>query len=69
MFLVVVFVPGRLPCKFHGGYHGDVLVLFRAGYHEGMTGSNTREVLFLFFVSYSCSCSRQVTGDSSEKEL
>jgi hypothetical protein len=48
MFLVVVFVPGRLPCKFHGGYHGDVLVLFRAGYHGGMIGNNTREVLFLF---------------------
>jgi hypothetical protein len=68
MFLLVVFVPGRLPCKFHGGFHGAVLVLFWAGYHEGMTGSNTREV-FLFFVSYSCFCSRQVTVDSSEKEL
>jgi hypothetical protein len=69
MFLVVVFVSGRLPCKFYGGYHGDVLVLFRAGYHEGMFGSNTREVLFLFSVSYSCSCSRQVKDDSFEKEL
>jgi hypothetical protein len=48
MFLVVVFVPGRLPCKFHGGYHGDVLVLFWAGYHGGIIGHNTRKVLFLF---------------------
>jgi hypothetical protein len=67
MFLVVVFVPGKLPCKFHGGYHGDVLVLFWVGYHEGMTSNNTSEVLFLIFVYYSCY--RQVTGDSSEKEL
>jgi low affinity Fe/Cu permease len=27
MFLVVDLVPGRLSCKFHGGYHGDVVVL------------------------------------------
>jgi hypothetical protein len=52
MFLVVVFVPGRLPCKFHGSYHGDVLVLFRAGYHEGMIGHNTGEVLFLFLLLF-----------------
>jgi len=37
MFLVVVFFRGRLPCKFHRGSHGDVLVLFQAGYHKGMT--------------------------------
>jgi hypothetical protein len=43
MFLVVVFFPGRLPCKFHE----DVLVFFQVGYHEGMTGRNTREVLFM----------------------
>jgi hypothetical protein len=54
MFLVVVFVLGRLPCKFHGGYHGDILVLFRAGYRGGMIGNNTGEVLFLFLL---CSCS------------
>jgi hypothetical protein len=48
MFLVVVFVPGRLPCKFHG----DVLVLFQVGYHEGMTGNNTGEVLFLFLLLF-----------------
>jgi hypothetical protein len=45
MFLVVVSVPGRLPCKSHGGYNGDVLVLFRAGYHGGIIGHNTRKVL------------------------
>jgi hypothetical protein len=27
MFLVVDLVPGMLSCKFHAGYHGDVLVL------------------------------------------
>jgi hypothetical protein len=27
MFLVVDLVPGRLSCKFHGGYHGDIVVL------------------------------------------
>jgi hypothetical protein len=71
MFLVVVFVPGRLPCKFHGSYHGDVLVLFQAGYHGGIIGHNTRKVLFLFLVLVFlfCSCSRQVTGNSSEREL
>jgi hypothetical protein len=50
MFLVVVSVPGRLPCKFHGGYHGDVLVFFRAGYHGGITGHNTRKVLFMLLI-------------------
>jgi hypothetical protein len=53
MFLVVVFVPDRLPCKFHGDYHGYVLILFRVGYHGGMIGNNIGEVflfLLLFFV-------------------
>jgi hypothetical protein len=27
MFLVVDFVLDRLSCKFHGSYHGDVVVL------------------------------------------
>jgi hypothetical protein len=27
MFLVTYLVPGRLSCKFHGGYHGYVVVL------------------------------------------
>jgi hypothetical protein len=27
MFLVVDLVLERLSCKFHGGYHGDVVVL------------------------------------------
>jgi hypothetical protein len=32
MFLVVASIPDMLPCKFHGGYYGDVLVLFQVGY-------------------------------------
>jgi hypothetical protein len=58
MFLVVDFVPGRLSCKFHGGYHGDVVVLvscFRAGYYGGMIGHNTGRVL-KSVVLISCYC-------------
>jgi hypothetical protein len=47
MFLVVVNIPGRLPCKFHGGYHGDILFLFWVGYHGGIIGHNTRKLLFV----------------------
>jgi hypothetical protein len=52
MFLVVVIVPSRLPSKFHGGYHEDVLVLFQIGYHGGMIGNNNGEVLFLFLIFF-----------------
>jgi hypothetical protein len=50
MFLVVVSVLGRLPCKFHGGYNGDVLVFFWEVYHEGITGHNTRKELFMLVI-------------------
>jgi hypothetical protein len=42
-----------LSCKFHGGYHGDIVVLvflFQTSYCEGMIGHNTSRVLFLFLV-------------------
>jgi hypothetical protein len=45
--LVVVSVLSRLPCKFHG----DVLVLFRAGYHGGIIGHNTRKVLCVLLIN------------------
>jgi hypothetical protein len=54
MFLVVVFVLGRLPCKCHGHYHGNdvVLVLFWEAYCGIMIGHNTREVLFFFLLLF-----------------
>jgi hypothetical protein len=85
MFLVVVSIPGKLPCKFHGAYHG------------GIIGHNTRKALSVLLIlvlvprrsqvialrksyndgcacscsctSCSCSCFGQVTGDSSKREL
>jgi hypothetical protein len=50
MFLVVVSVPSNLPCKFHGDYHGNVLVLFAAGYYGGIVGHNTRKALFMLLI-------------------
>ena len=50
MLLVIVFVLGNLPCKFHGGYYEDVLVLFRADYCGGIIGNNTTKLLFLFII-------------------
>jgi hypothetical protein len=70
MFLVVVFVPGRLPCKFHVGYHGDgALVLFRAGYCGRMIGHNSREVLFLFLLLFlfRAGCHKGIIGHNTRK--
>jgi hypothetical protein len=49
IFLVVVFVPGRLSCKFHGGYHGDVVVLVSC-FGQVTIGHNTGRALLFFLI-------------------
>jgi hypothetical protein len=43
MFLVVDHVSGSLSCKFHGGYHGDVVVLVSCS--GKVTGNNSKREL------------------------
>jgi hypothetical protein len=40
MILVTDLVPGMLSCKFHGGYHGDDVVLF--SYFGKVTGNSSK---------------------------
>jgi hypothetical protein len=49
-FSLVALVLGRLSCKFHGGYHGDIVVLVSCS--RQVTGDN-------FEGSYSDGCRRQ----------
>jgi hypothetical protein len=56
MFLVVDLVPGRLFCKFHRGYHGDVVLVLLLYFVLDLGRSQVIALRRSYYDDCSCSC-------------